>query len=238
MILVGGGATPSEVPQMLIRLAGGTEARIVVLAHSQREVVRGAQRSAGFFRENGARNLIAPDTLDPDEIAALVETAQGVWIPGGDQNRFMERLGASWRLRTALRAVLARGGVVGGTSAGASLMGARMPTGEESPDGNLQAGSSALAPALNLLPNTVIDQHFLKRRRLPRLLCAVLEYPSLTGIGVDENAWCLVQGNTLSVQRGQVVIVRARARPHREANLLGCRDLQLQVLLPNDKVNL
>lgn len=238
VILVGGGDTPGEVPQTLLRLAGGAKARIVILAHTQADVGRGAQRSAAFFKEQGAENLAAPDTLNPDALAELLSEAQGVWIPGGDQNRFMARLGGSSAFLSAMRGVLTRGGVVGGTSAGASLMGALMPTGDQSPDGDLRVGACQLAPALNLLPNVIVDQHFLKRQRLSRLLCAVLENPHLTGVGVDEGAWAIVQGDMLRVQRGQVVVIRARTKPHRHENLLGARSLQLQVLLPQDMTRL
>ncbi|MEN3001785.1 MAG: cyanophycinase [Armatimonadota bacterium] len=238
VILVGGGDTPPEVPRTLLELAGGVQARVVILAHAQADVGRGAQRSATFFQEHGAQNIVAPDTLDPDTLAELLNAAQGVWIPGGDQNRFMARLGASAAFLGALRGVLRRGGVVGGTSAGASLMGTLMPTGKQSPEGELRVGGCSLAPALNLLPNTIVDQHFLKRGRLLRLIGAVLENPLLTGVGVDEGAWAVVQGNTLRVQRGQVVVIRARAKPHRHENLLGIRDLRLQILLPLDTTRL
>jgi len=238
VILVGGGETPPEVPQAMLRLSGGADARVVILAHTQQEVGRGAERSAAFFREQGARNVIAPDTMQPDALAELLREAQGVWIPGGDQNRFMARLGSSPLFLNALRAVLTRGGVVGGTSAGASLMGEKMPTGNQSAEGELRTGAVELAPALNLLPSTLIDQHFLKRGRLPRLLCAILEHPHLVGIGVDENAWAIVQGNAVLVERGQVVMLRSRVKPHRHETLLGTRHLQMQILLPGDRVKL
>ncbi|MGQ9902027.1 MAG: cyanophycinase [Fimbriimonadales bacterium] len=238
VLLVGGGSTPPEVPQTLLRLAGGAEARIVILAHTQADVARGGQRSAAFFTENGARQVVAPDTHDAGELAALVQAAHGVWIPGGDQNRFMERLGTATTLVQAIRDMVARGGVVGGTSAGASLMGARMPTGDHSPEGALKVGASATAPALSVLPNALVDQHFLKRQRLPRLLCALLEHPHLVGIGVDEEAWALVQRGQLAVHRGQVVVARVRQKPRQHERMLGSRDIQLQVLLPKDTVKL
>jgi cyanophycinase len=234
VILVGGGGTPPEVPQTMLRLAGGASARIVVLAHTQADVIRGARRSAEFFAANGAQDVVAPDTLDAGELIALVQSARGVWIPGGDQNRFMERLGGSAALLEAIRGVLARGGVVGGTSAGASLMGTRMPTGDHAPEGDLKVGASPTAPAIGALPNAIVDQHFLKRQRLPRLLCALLEHPSLIGIGVDEEAWALVQKGKLTAYRAQVVVARVHQKPRQHERMLGSRDIRLQILLPNE----
>ncbi len=238
IIMAGGGSTPNEVPQTILRLAGGANARVVILAHTQEDVGRGARRSAEFFAENGAQSVLAPDTKDPEELAGLLRDARAVWIPGGDQNRFMERLGGSETFLKAIREVAARGGAVGGTSAGASLMGARMPTGNHSPDGDLKPGASPLAPALGLIPNAIVDQHFLKRQRLPRLLCAVLENPQLIGIGVDEDAWAIVQGKRLTAHRAQVVIVRTRAKTQQREGLLGNRDVQMQLLLPKEQVEL
>ncbi len=238
VILAGGGGTPPEVPQTILRLAGGANARVVILAHVQQDVARGGRRSAEFFEENGAQNVIAPDTLDADELTAIVQAARAVWIPGGDQNRFMERFGQATELLRAIREVAARGGVVGGTSAGASLMGARMPTGDHSPEGDLKVGASPTAPAIGVLANALVDQHFLKRQRLPRLLCALLEHPSLVGIGVDEDAWALVQGGKLTVHRAQVVVARVRGKPRQVDQLLGSRAIQLQVLLPGEQVAL
>jgi cyanophycinase len=238
VILAGGGSTPPEVPQTILRLAGDANARIVILAHTQRDVARGGRRSAEFFAANDAQNVVAPDTLDAGELVALVQSARGVWIPGGDQNRFMERLGGSAALLQAIRGVVSRGGVVGGTSAGASLMGARMPTGDHSPDGDLKVGASPTAPAIGALPNALVDQHFLKRQRLPRLLCALLEHPSLVGIGVDEDAWALVKKGKLTAYRAQVVLARVRQTPRRYDQMLGSRDIQLQLLLPNETAGL
>jgi cyanophycinase len=234
VIVAGGGETTPEIPQTLLKLAGGANARIVILAHVQQDVARGGRRSAEFFAENGAQNVVAPDTLDAGELTALVQAARGVWIPGGDQNRFMERFGASTTLLQAIRSVVEHGGVVGGTSAGASLMGARMPTGDHSPEGDLKVGASPTAPAIGVLSNTLVDQHFLKRQRLPRLLCALLENPNLTGIGVDEDGWAIVQGKKLTVQRAQVVVARVRAKPRQHEQLLGSREIRLQVLLPSE----
>ncbi|MCX7924315.1 MAG: cyanophycinase [Fimbriimonadales bacterium] len=235
VILAGGGGTPPEVPQTILKLAGGANARGVILAHVQQDVARGGRRSAEFFAENGAQNVIAPDTLDAGELTAIVREARAVWIPGGDQNRFMERLGNAAELIQAIREVVARGGVAGGTSAGASLMGARMPTGDHSPEGDLKIGASPTAPALGILPNALVDQHFLKRQRLPRLLCALLENPNLTGIGVDEDAWAMIQGKKLTVHRAQVVLARVRGKPRQQEQLLGSRAIQLQVLLPGEQ---
>ncbi|CUU03023.1 cyanophycinase [Armatimonadetes bacterium GBS] len=233
VILAGGGETPPEIPRTIARLAQG--APIVVLAHTQQAIGEGAERSAEFLRQHGAQQVYAPDTADPEALLPLLKEARAVWIPGGDQNRFMERLGSHKSLIQAIREVYARGGVVGGTSAGASLMGALMPTGEQSSEKPLTKGGCTLAPALGLLPNAIVDQHFLKRHRLLRLLCALMENPTLIGIGVDENGWALVQNRTLKVQAGQVVVAQVQGKTRQHKELLGAEAIRLQVLLPGER---
>ncbi|MCX7992492.1 MAG: hypothetical protein N2651_02355, partial [Fimbriimonadales bacterium] len=110
--------------------------------------------------------------------------------------------------------------------------------GDHSPEGDLKVGASPTAPALGILPNALGDQHFLKRQRLPRLLCALLEHPHLTGIGVDEDAWALVRGKQITVYQAQVVTVKVRSKPRQMEQLLGSRDVQLRVLLPGEETTL
>jgi len=223
---------------MLIRLAGEVRAPIVVLAHTQEQVARGAQSSGDFLREHGAQVVHTPDTLDPDALATLLNEAKGVWIPGGDQNRLMRRLGQSARFVKAFRGVLERGGVAGGTSAGASLMGSLMPAGDGSATGELRARACALAAGLGALSKCIVDQHFLKRQRLLRLLCAILQHPDHIGIGVDEGAWAVVQQSVLTVHAGQVVLLRVSGGTRQHRGLLGASAVELRVLLPGDRANL
>jgi cyanophycinase len=87
--------------------------------------------------------------------------------------------------------VLKRGGVVGGTSAGAAIMSQLMIMG-----GFPQAG---LGEGFGFLPGTLVDQHFMRRKREPRLRHALSSYPRLVGLGIDEDAVVVVHGRTLTV---------------------------------------
>jgi cyanophycinase len=109
-----------------------------------------------------------------------------------------------------------------------------MPTGAHAPDGDLKVSASPTAPAIGVLPNAIVDQHFLTRQRLPRLLCALLEHPHLVGIGVDEEAWAVVQKGKLTAYRAQVVVARVRQKPRQHERMLGSHDIRLHILLPND----
>lgn len=233
-LLAGGGATTPAMVRMLAALAGGV---IVVLPHTQADVERAGQQSVELLQRDGLAQVRCVSTTTPEQIVEALGAARGVWIPGGDQNRFMQRIGAHPRVRQALREVLLRGGVVGGTSAGASLMGVRMPAGEEQ-EGALRPGVVATTRGLGLLPRAIVDQHLLVRRRLQRLVAAVLQHPELVGIGLDEDAWAVVTRGRLVVYGGQVAVVRVTAPPRLREGVFVVDDLRLRLLAAGDEQSL
>lgn len=238
VLLIGGGSTPEEAVKTFIEACGGADALIVILAHTQSDPAAGGKRSADFYRELGARNVQAPASMNPEELKEMISRANGVYIPGGDQNRFTSTFPESTGVWEAIRGVHKRGGAVGGTSAGCSLVGKLMPTGAQTDKEGVLAGASPVAPGLGILQNAIADQHFLKRNRFQRLLTAVLQNPSLTGIGVDELAWATVQAGKLTVRSGQVVVLQARGKIRQEGEMLSCPEMKLQVLLKGDVVKI
>jgi cyanophycinase len=127
-----------------------------------------------------------------------------------------------------------RAGVtVGGTSAGAAVIADAMFTGEADLK-SLTAGATAIARGLGLWPEVLIDQHFLKRQRDNRLISAVLDRPSLVGVGIDEGTAVIVHDGSLDViGKSSVVIIDARAATVDRAapgTLVSARDVKLSVL--------
>jgi cyanophycinase len=125
----------------------------------------------------------------------------------------------------AVREALDRGGVVGGTSAGAAAMSRLMIR---------YGGTSAvLGSGFGLLDKAVVDQHFAQRGRYGRLLGVLDDHPELMGIGVDERTAAIVQGNSLRVLgesqvavcvpvEGQATMVY-RFKPNQQADLAALR---------------
>jgi len=145
---------------------------------------------------------------EPGAKAAL-EQATLIWIPGGDQNRFMKAI-AGTGLDEVIRARHRAGAVVGGTSAGAAVLSERMITGEADLQ-SLTSGKTVLAKGLGLWTGGIFDQHFLRRQRNNRLLSAVLDHPHLIGVGIDEATAVIVRGDQLEVVgRSAVVVFDAR----------------------------
>lgn len=231
-MLIGGGSTPPEAMQRFISLAGGPDAPILILAFSSEDADAAGKRSVDFWKENGARNV----QHGVENLPALIEKSKGIYLPGGDQNRFFERFSDQSPVADAMRKALAKGAVVGGTSAGCSLMGEMMPTGAA--PAPFKKGGAPVSKGLGLLPGIIADQHFLARDRLMRLITAVIERPNLTGIGIEERSWAVVTGRQLEVGGGQAIVVKALAKPRTKGDLLGCDRVELKALYEGDRVRL
>src|SRR5439155_4806352 len=138
-----------------------------------------------------------------------VESADLIWMPGGDQNRLMEALMPT-DVPAAIRARYRKGATVGGTSAGAAVTSTLCLTGEADLD-RIRHGTTAVREGLGLWPHVIVDQHFVRRERFNRLLSAVLDRPELVGVGVDESTAAVVIGTTFEViGSGQVLVIDAR----------------------------
>jgi cyanophycinase len=113
-----------------------------------------------------------------------------VWLSGGDQSRLVAAYRGT-QVERALQGVLARGGVIGGTSAGAAVM---------SPLMIIRGNPSAqVGPGFGWLPGLVVDTHFGRRHRQPRLLGVVTTHPGFLGLGIDERTAVVVRGRSMEV---------------------------------------
>ncbi len=149
----------------------------------------------------------AGSAQDP-AIAQRLAAAQGVWFTGGNQSRITQLLlgadGSEAAALTAVREALAKGAVIGGTSAGAAIMSHRMIGGGRSGQAaRFGVGDEGvlLTDGLGFLPFGLVDQHFLARGRLGRLLVAMQDAEAELGFGIDENGAAVVTlGNTPKVE--------------------------------------
>jgi cyanophycinase len=135
---------------------------------------------------------------DEPGFARPLEQATAVWFSGGDQSRVTAAyLGTA--VETALRGVLERGGVIGGTSAGAALMSRVMITGGQ--------GKASVGTGFDFLPGAVVDQHALRRNRINRLLGVLAEHPELAGVAIDEATALVVRRGRWQVVGNSYVVV-------------------------------
>jgi cyanophycinase len=136
-------------------------------------------------------------------------------------------------LADVIRARHRAGVAVGGTSAGAAVLSQSMITGDADLQ-SLAAGKTTVAPGLGLLPDVIVDQHFLRRQRQNRLTSAVLERPDQLGVGIDEATAAIFQNGTIEVLgRSAVVVIdarRAQVEPIVADRPVAARDVRVTIL--------
>jgi cyanophycinase len=100
----------------------------------------------------------------------------------------------------------------------------------------MEAGNIEVTVGLGMLEQAIIDQHFIKRKRLNRLVSVCMENPENTCVGIDESTAIFVHaGKAVVVGLNQVVVIRPSGAPATVTNgLLGARNMELDVLLPGD----
>jgi len=191
--------------RQFLKLAGGRRARLVLIPTAssfQQEVV--ASYTEVFTRLGApAVAVVNPATRaeshDPD-LVALVDDATGVFLSGGSQLRLSQLLPGT-PLGEAVHRAHERGAVVGGTSAGASIMSDFMISMGEEGVTPRQRGSQ-LSAGLGLVRGVVVDQHFDQRSRYGRLMSVVAPSPHLLGIGIDEDTAIVVTDHRQFTVRG------------------------------------
>ncbi len=203
LVAVGGGGMVPEVVDKFIELAGGKDGLIVVLptAGEPGDSLRETRQAGSFFTRAGAKNVraltgVARSQVDSDEYVRLLGEAKGVWFGGGRQWRFVDAYEGT-RTLEAMRGVLARGGVIGGSSAGATIVGDYLCRG--GPLGNREILVPGYDRGLAFLPGVGIDQHFSQRKRFADMERFIQRHPAFVGIGIDEATALVVTPSTTQV---------------------------------------
>lgn len=201
LVIVGGGALPKEVVERFIALAGGPDAPIVILPTANPDPLPSEESERRFLERAGAKNVRVLSARRREEVESpgflqAVQQARGIWFGGGRQWRFVDAYEGTQAVE-AFRSVLARGGVIGGSSAGATIQGELLVRG--SPLGNQQMLCPGYERGFAFLPGTAIDQHFTQRKRFADMTGVMKTHPEILGIGVDEATAIVVQGATAEV---------------------------------------
>jgi cyanophycinase len=201
LVIVGGNLQSESIYQRIISLAGGPSAPIVVIPTAGGEPTYGQNFSTAVaFRGYGATNVTVLHTYDPavadtdDFIAPLLE-AKGVFFGGGRQWRLVDAY-AGTKTEKAFQAVLERGGVISGSSAGASIMGSFLARGDTASN-TVMIGDHTVG--FGYLKNAAIDQHVLVRNRHFDMFEILKVYPELLGLAIDEDTALVVSKNEAEV---------------------------------------
>ncbi len=249
LFIIGGGKRPPELVRELIDVSGlknDTYAVILPMAsiepdsaifYAKKQFVElgiDSEKIKGFNFEKNRQNV---EQLDSLAKAGLI------YISGGDQNRFMDVVLDS-PVSDAIKRAYQNGATIAGTSAGAAVMSKKMITGNEfkHPEytgdfRSIEAENIEIAEGLGLLNNAIVDQHFIQRMRMNRLISTVIENPEELSIGIDESTAIIVQNDSAKViGAAQVIVLKNTNNDKKTRNgLLGARDLKLSVVLPGEK---
>ena len=209
LVVVGGGMRDLAIVDRFLRLAGGPDAPIVVIP-----TAGGGERYGQYwsglrlFKAGGATNLTVLHTTDRAEadteaFVQPIRRARGVWFSGGRQWRLADAY-LHTRVHEEIRAVLDRGGVVGGSSAGATILGSYLARGDTQ-NNTIMMGDHEEGMAF--LRGVAIDQHLLRRNRQFDLIEIVDARPDLLGIGIDEDTALVVEGDEFEVIGQSYVVI-------------------------------
>ncbi len=215
LVIVGGGVTGTVIDSKFKELAGGASAHLVIIptasADGQFNVDRIRQRWSKGVAGADVVNTRDRKTADSADFVKPLTAATGVWLDGGRQWRLADAyLGT--RTLAEIKVVLDRGGVVGGSSAGATIQGSFLVRGAAGTPGNPDGDNRIMESpdhltGFGLLTNCAIDQHVITRHRENDLVGVIKAHPELLGIGIDESTAIVVHGSEFEVIGKSKVLV-------------------------------
>jgi len=211
LVIQGGGdAAGTGIYETFINLAGGPNAKIIIVptaggnrekdgsikVYKEEEVIRS-------WKKLGLTDVHMLHTADPKEadteaFASILHDAKGVWFVGGRQWNIVDSY-AGTRTLTEFRKVLERGGVIGGSSAGASIQGDYLVRGAVEGPNLVMAPEPEHQHGFAFLRKTGIDQHINTRNRWDDIIPLIKKYPELLGIGISEGTAIVVTGDRFQV---------------------------------------
>lgn len=208
LVIVGGGSMGPELWGRFVELAGGPAVANIVIIPTAGEdsTATKAPRETASLQGLGVKNITILHTRDPkvanqESFVAPLKKATGVWFVGGRHWRLADSY-LNTLAQKEFNDVLSRGGVIGGTSAGATILGSFMVRGDTK--GNvIMIGDHT--QGLDFMHNVTIDQHVLRRNRQFDLIEVIKARPELLGIGIDESTAIVVQQNTFEVMGASFV---------------------------------
>lgn len=197
----------------VVKEAGGIDANIVVIPTASSIPVEVGENYLEAFTTLGCKNITVLDIRskeDSEKLASikLIKEADCVMFSGGDQSKITDKIGG-----TTIHAILAErykneeGFVIAGTSAGAMVMANEMIAGGSASEAFVK-GAVNMYHGLNLIPELIIDTHFIRRGRFGRQSEAVAKFPNLTGIGLAEDTGMIIKnGNDCTVIGSGMIII-------------------------------
>ncbi len=234
----------------VVREAGGTDAKIVVIPTASSIPVEVGESYLTAFSTLGCKNVTVLDIRSKDDSEKqssidLIKSCDCVMFSGGDQSKIADKIGAT-TIHTILteRYKNEKGFVIAGTSAGAMAMSKEMIAGGSATEAFIK-GAVLMYKGLALLPELIIDTHFIQRGRFGRVSEAVAKYPNLIGLGLAEDTGLIIKKDTFEViGSGMVIVFDGRKIKHnnhrilQEGTPMSLTNLKTHILSNGDRFNI
>ncbi len=260
-IVIGGALRMDNdaVWQRIVDEAGGPgQARFAVLATAAANPELSARLIIDVLKRHGAQAEhipVAPRlegidlqrNLNDPALIGKIRASNAVFFSGGAQGFIVDTLqpgGRRTEMLDAIWDVYRRGGVVAGTSAGAAIMSRVMFRDAlnvmEVMRGTMRDGHE-IDQGLGFVGDELfVDQHFLKRGRIGRMLPLMLAKGYRFGLGVEENSAAVVRGDRIDVigGRGALLVDLRDARSDPALGMFNLRGARLSYLDNGDRHDL
>ena len=201
-LLIIGGHEDKEDDKLILRAVAdhvGENGKLVVATLASEVPQRLWEDYERVFRGLGLRHVHKLEIAKREEAKSeqkvrILDDADAVFFTGGDQLKITSQIGDT-PIYERVCEIYHGGGMVAGTSAGASVVCETMMVGGEGNGSNKLGIGLRMAPGFGLFKGAIVDQHFAERGRMGRLVGAVAQNPRILGIGIDENTAILVKGH-------------------------------------------
>ncbi len=246
LFIIGGGRRPDAMVERMVQLSVCDTCYALVFADASSE----PDSSFYFINRQMQQFTQRPiELVDAASFASNVDytkvlNASLIFITGGDQNRFLEKVDST--ARQAIKEAYQRGAMVAGTSAGAALMSKIMITGDQHLEPEYEETYSRLfykngdyAEGLGLIENAIVDQHFITRSRYNRLLSALADTGVSEAFGVEESTALLITPQYCTViGDNQVARFQKPASFSEKNGRIGFREMKINMYLEGDTFSL
>ena len=227
LVIVGGGSTAGTgIMERFIELGGGAEeGRFVIVPTAGGNYDREGNlrmfdedRVLASWRERGVMNVSMLHThdaklADTEAFSADLVQATAVWFNGGRQWNIVDSY-AGTRTYDLFHEVLERGGVIGGSSAGATIQGEYLVRGATEGSQIVMTDEENHQLGFEFLRKSAIDQHINARMRWDDIIPVIEQQPHLLGIGLSEGTAIIVTGDTFEVMGKWMVAVHDNTRTY------------------------
>ena len=226
LVVIGGGPTADTgIMEKFIQLAGGVDAKFVIVPTAGgnknpdgKSKVYKEDSTVASWKKRGLKNVRMLHTDDPkvadtEEFTRPLEEANAVWFDGGRQWNIVDSY-MNTRTYREFHKVLERGGIIAGSSAGATIQGDYLVRGAIAGPDIVMTPEKEHERGFNFLRKTAIDQHINTRNRWDDLIPVIKKYPDLLGIGLSEGTAIFVKGDRFEVMGAWKVSVHDNKRLH------------------------